>query len=71
MKTFKVLLTRSYIVTINAQDKKMARELSEFYLCGCQDFSTPDDRKKRNFSITDIEMTINEAFDAEEISIDG
>ena len=69
MKNFQVSLTRSYIVSIKAEDKKSAREISEFYLGDCQDLSTTYDRKKWNFSINDIEMTINESFDAEEITI--
>ena len=67
MKNFKVSLMRSYVVSIEAEDIKSARELSEFYLGDCQDLSNNDDRSKWNFSINDIEMTYNNSIEAEEI----
>jgi len=63
MKTFEVVLTKSYIVTIKAENEQEAKENSEFFTCDIQDFSTAEDRKEFNFEIEDIECTINEAFD--------
>ena len=71
MKTFRVSLARSYAVTIKAEDKISARELTEFYLGDCSDLSTTVDRNKWNFSVKNIEMTLNEALDTEEITING
>ena len=71
MKNFKVSLTRSYVISINADNKESARELSEFFIGDCQDESTPADHNQCDFSINEIEMTINEAFDVEEITING
>lgn len=67
MKKYEVLLTRSYIVTIDAQDEDQARKCAEFYLGDCPDLSKPKDRKDRKFKIEEIEMTFNEAYEAKEI----
>lgn len=61
MKTYKVGLTRTYIVTINAENEERAKRLSEFYLGDCPDLSSEKERKDRNFYIQDIEMVYNEA----------
>ena len=61
MKNYKVLLTRSYIVTIYAEDIDRAKNYTEFYLGDCPDLSKPKDRKNQNFKIKEIEMALNEA----------
>jgi hypothetical protein len=66
MKRFKVSLIRSYVVTIDAENEKQARRLSEFYLGDCPDLSTSNDRESRKFKFHEIEMTFNEAIEAEE-----
>ena len=68
MKKFKVLLTRSYIVTIDAENKNQACHFSEFYLGDCPDISTSNDITSKNFRIDEIEMTYNEAYEPEEIN---
>ncbi len=65
MKQFKVVLTKSYLVIINAENEADARHLAEFYTGDVQDISTIQDRANDNFSIEEIECTMNEAFDAE------
>ncbi len=65
MKKFKVVLTKSYLVTINAKNEQDARHLAEFYTGDIEDISTIQDRQKDDFLIEEIECTINEAFDAE------
>ena len=61
MKNYKVLLTRSYIVTIYAEDIDQAKSYSEFYLGDFPDLSKPKDRKNQKFKIKEIEMALNEA----------
>lgn len=67
MKTFGVVLTKSYIVTIKAENKYEAKENSELFTCDIKDISTEKDRKEFNFEIEEIECTINEAFDVFEV----
>lgn len=67
MKKHKVFLTRSYVVTIYAEDIDKAKIYSEFYLGDCPDLSKPSHRKDQKFKIKEIEMTFNEAIDAKNI----
>ena len=67
MKNYKVTLTRSYNVIIQARTKIEAQELTEFFIGDCEDLSTVIDKKKKNFSIESIEPVLNEAFEAQEI----
>lgn len=67
MKTFEVILTKSYIIRIKAKDEKKARKFAELFTVDIQDISSVDDRKKFMFEIEDIDCKINEAFEAEEI----
>lgn len=61
MKTYKVVLSRSYIVSINAENDEQAKSFSEFYLGNCPDLSTRSERTEKNFSIDDIELVANDA----------
>ncbi|OGB62286.1 MAG: hypothetical protein A2Y94_00035 [Caldithrix sp. RBG_13_44_9] len=63
MKTFKVVLTRTYIISIKAESKERAKSFSEFYLGNCPDLSTQKDRSDKNFAIDDIELVINNAME--------
>jgi len=67
MKKYEVLLGRSYIVTVCAQNHDTARRCVEFYLGDCPDLSKSIDRKDLGFEIKEMEMTVNEAFEAREI----
>lgn len=67
MKKYKVLLSRSYIVKIKAKNKNEAIRFSEFYIGGEKDISNEKERKENHFQIEDIEMTVNDVFDAEQI----
>lgn len=69
MKTFKVTLSKSYIVTVNAENEKQAKHIAEFYTNDIQDISTAKERNTFNFSIDDIECGINESIDSEEIKV--
>lgn len=61
MKTYEVLLTRSYIVEIDARDENDARFLAEFYIGGEKDLSNSREKAEHAFRINEIEMTVNEA----------
>jgi len=61
MKKYRVALTRTYLITITANDKEDAKRLSEFYIGDCPDSSIKKDRSEFNFLIEDIEMMYNNA----------
>ena len=67
MKSYKVSLARSYIVTIKAKDRQKACRYSEFYIGNCSDISTFKDKKEHRFSIEEIELSVNGAIDVEDI----
>lgn len=67
MKKYEVLLTRSYRVTIQAENEDQALRYTEFYLGNSPDLSKPKDRREQKFKIKEIEMTFNEAFESKEI----
>lgn len=70
MKTYRVVLTKSYIVTVNAETKEKAKRFAEFYTGDIKDISTDEDRKKSIFSIEEIDSRMNESLEAEEIKND-
>ena len=70
MKTYQVVLTKSYVVTVNAETKEKAKRFAEFYTGDIQDISTDENRRKSKFSIEEIDSRINESFEAEEIKND-
>jgi len=61
MKTFKIALTRTYLVTIKAENKDRAKQFSEYYFGDCPNLSDEKEQKENNFSIEEIEMVYNEA----------
>ena len=61
MKTYKVSLTRTYLVSIKAENEDQAKIFSEYYLGDCPDSSNEKERLEKNFSIEEIEMVYNEA----------
>ena len=67
MKKFKVLLTRDYIVEINAENENDAKECVEFFVSWGLDASTKIDQEKYNFEIERIKPITNHAFEVEEI----
>ncbi len=68
MKTFEVLLTRSYIIKIDAKDETEALRNVEFFIGGEKDLSNEKERANRAFRINNIEMTVNEAVESYERS---
>ena len=67
MKTYRVSLSRAYLVTVQAENKEKASRYAEFYIGDCSDISTFKDKKQHKFSIEEIEPAINDAIDVEEI----
>lgn len=65
METYEVILTKSYIVKVNADNVSNAKHFAEFFTGDIIDISSKEDKEKHNFSIEEIECTANEAFDAE------
>jgi hypothetical protein len=59
MKQYEVVLTRSYIVTIQTENEAQALRSTEFYLGDCPDLSKSRDRSKQKLKIEKIEMTFN------------
>ncbi len=70
MKTYRVVLAKSYVVTVNAETKEKAKRFAEFYTGDIQDISTVEHRRKSKFSIEEIDSRINESLEAEEIKND-
>ena len=69
-KTYQVVLTKSYVITVNAEAKEKAKRFAEFYTNDIQDISTDEDRRKFNFSIEEINSGMNESLEVEEIKND-
>ncbi len=61
---FEVVLMKSYIVTINAENERKAREYAEFFTGDVQDISSAEQRQEFSFQIKDIDCRINESFDS-------
>jgi len=68
MKTYQVVLSKSYVVTIKAQSNEQAKRMSEFYTSDVKDLSTTKDRAEKSFSIEEIKCGINEALEVEEVA---
>lgn len=65
MEIYEVLLTKSYVVKVKADNLSDAKHFTEFFTGDIIDISSKEDKEKYNFSIEKIECTANEAFDAE------
>ena len=66
MKTFEVVLSKSYLVKIQAEDTFKAKEYSEFFTGDIQNISTRLDERNHNFKIESIDCKMNEAIDVNE-----
>lgn len=67
MKTYQVILTKSYTVTIKTDHAQKARRFAEFYTNDIADISSQEDRDRLNFSIGRIECGMNESLEANEV----
>ena len=61
MNNYKLALTRTYLITIQAKNKKDAKLFSEYYLGDIPDLSDENVKIEKNFSFNDIELVFNEA----------
>jgi uncharacterized protein YceH (UPF0502 family) len=67
MKTFEVLLTKSYIVKIKAEEEDKAKKYVELFTGDIEDISTEEHRKSLKFEIEDIDCKMNEAFEVRKV----
>ena len=67
MKTYQVILAKSYAVTVKANTEHQARHVVEFYTGDVKDISRIQDRKKYRFSIEEIDCRTNEGFEVQKI----
>jgi len=61
MKTFKVALTRTYLVTLEADTCEQAKIFAEYYLGDCPDLSNKKNQKDKHVQFKKLEMVYNEA----------
>ena len=67
MKIFEIVLTKSYVVRVTAENQTDASQLVELFTGDIQDISTENDRKEHNFTIQNIDCKVNEAMECNEI----
>lgn len=70
MKTYQVILTKSFVVTVKAGNAQKAKWIAEFYTDDIKDISAHEDRKKFHFLIERIKCKMNESLEVEEIKGD-
>jgi hypothetical protein len=66
MPTFKVGLSRIFLVMVQASDSESAKRAAECFV-GEADLSWPIERDELEFSIGEIEIVENEVVDCDEI----
>jgi hypothetical protein len=66
MGRYEVSLTSSFLITIQAESAEAAQSLAEFYVVHT-DGSTIKEQAERNFLIEQIEMTVNEASEVNQL----
>jgi len=67
MNTYQVVLSKSYLVRVKAENGEDARRYCEFFTGGISDLSEIKDREEYNFEIEEIECTVNDTYGVEEI----
>lgn len=70
MKTYQVILAKSFVVTVKACNAQKAKRVAEFYTNDIKDISAHEDRKKFHFLIEKIECEMNESLEVEEMKED-
>lgn len=65
MRKFQVVLNKSYLVTVNAVNEELAKRYCEYYTSDIKDITT--DKENDNFTIEEIECTINEVYETKEV----
>ena len=66
MPRFKVILDRTFIVTVKARNREDAKHAADEFV-GYDDSSTPKYRRQYKFRIEDVEMMCNDAIECEEV----
>lgn len=61
MKKYCVTLTRAYKVSIIAKNEEEAKQYVEYFLDDCNDISSEKEKVEKEFKITTIKPTLNEA----------
>ncbi len=67
MKTYEVILTKSYVVKVRAENADLAKEFAQIYTNDIVDISTTKEREEQRFKINDIDCKLNEVFEVNEI----
>jgi len=62
MSTYQIGLARTYLITIQAENQENAKRLAELFIIE-SDISTPAERQEYKFSIDEIELEENDAFE--------
>jgi hypothetical protein len=70
MKTFDLVLSKSYIVRIKAKNRHLASEFAHFFTGDISDISTKEDRRLHQFEIEDIDCKLNDVFEVIEVNED-
>lgn len=68
MKTDDVILSKSYVVRISAEDKEKAEEYATFFTGDIQDISNTLERKELSFTIEDIDCRLSDVYEIEEVN---
>lgn len=69
MNKYRVVLTKSYLVDISANNEEEALRYCEMFTGDSKDISSPKERDNFNFEIKSIDCTVNESFSCEEMVI--
>ncbi len=67
MKTYEIVLTKSYVVKVRAKNADLAKEFAQIYTNDIADISTTKEREEQRFEIADIDCKLNEVFEVNEI----
>ena len=68
MKTYEVVVTKSYIVKIKAENKNSAKEFSTFFTSDITNIANEEDMKTNKFKIENIDCKSNDVFEIIEIN---
>lgn len=67
MKTYEVVLVKSYIVKIQADNKSNAKDFSEYFTSDIKNLSTKVDEVNYGFKIESIDCKYNEVLEVNEL----
>ena len=62
MKTFKVVLTRDYILKIKAKNERQAKNFADRFISRSIDIPDKNETENRKFQIIDIDEVTNDIF---------